>query len=192
MTQQQEHDLINRAQAGSVAAYEQIVKHYQDRLLRFLMMRGLQMADAEDTAQTAFVRAWQNLTGYQSKWRFSTWLYTIARRSALEQKPLPNEQALTDNTSMKTDAELDPCLTEQLRDNVWSVARNQLDASAFQALWLHYAEGFSGKETARIMQRSTVWVRVTLHRARKQLRNTFASNGYTNTNSPTMVEQHEH
>ena len=186
MTRQQEHDLINRAQTGSVAAYEQIVKHYQDRLLRFLMLRGLQQADAEDTAQTAFVRAWQNLMSYQSKWRFSTWLYTIARRCALEHKRLPNEQALTDDTHAETDAELDPCLTKQLRDNVWSVAHNQLEASAFQALWLHYGEGFSGKEIAQIMQRSSVWVRVTLHRARKQLRNTFA------TDNPTMVEQHEY
>lgn len=186
MSFQQEHDLINRAQAGSVAAYEQIVKHYQDRLLRFLMLRGMQQADAEDTAQTAFVRAWQNLTGYQSKWRFSTWLYTIARRCALEHKLPTNQQTLNDSTLAETDLELDPCLTEQLRDNVWSVARNQLEAPAFQALWLHHAEGFSGKETAQIMQRSTVWVRVTLHRARKQLRNTFANN------NPTMVEQHEY
>ncbi len=184
MRHQQEYELINRAQAGSVAAYEQIVKHYQDRLLRFLMLRGMQQADAEDTAQTAFVRAWQNLTGYQAKWRFSTWLYSIARRCALEHKPPAGQQTLDD--SSVNDLELDPCLTEQLRDNVWSVARNQLDTAAFQALWLHYAEGFSGKETAQIMQRSTVWVRVTLHRARKQLRNTFANN------NPTMVEQHEY
>ncbi len=180
MTREQERDLINRAQAGSVAAYEQIVAHYQDRLLRFLMMRGLQQADAEDAAQSALVSAWENLSGYRSKWQFSTWLYTIARRCAIQRKPLQ-----TNNDELDADTGLDTCLEQQLRDNVWSVAHRQLEPSAFQALWLHYGEGFSGAEVARIMDRTTVWVRVTLHRARSRLRAVFA-------NDNPVVEQHEH
>ncbi len=186
MTQQQERDLINRAQAGSVSAFEAIVQHYQNRLLRFLMLRGWQQADAEDAAQTAFVRAWQNLSGYQSKWRFSTWLYSIALRCAAEHRSLPVGNTELDGISL----ELDPCLSEQLRNNLWSVARQQLTAPAFQALWLHYAEGFSGKEVAHIMQRNSVWVRVTLHRARQQLQKIFTPDS----TGPTIesVEQHEH
>jgi len=171
MTQQQEYELINRAQAGSVAAYEEIVRHYQDRLLRFLMVRGLQQVDAEDAAQSTFVAAWQNLSSYRSKWRFSTWLYTIARRTAIQHKPSANHHDILENSS----SDLDPCLTEQLRNNVWSVARDQLEPRVFQALWLHYGEGFSGAEVARIMQRTTVWVRVTLHRARNDLHKIFAN-----------------
>ncbi len=181
MTREQERVLINRAQGGSVAAFEQIVLHYQDRLLRFLMLRGLQQVDAEDAAQSAFVSAWQNLSGYRSKWQFSTWLYTIARRCAIQRKPLQTNNDEIDNSSTT----LDPCLDQQLRDNVWSVARSRLEPAAFQALWLHYGEGFSGAEVARIMDRTTVWVRVTLHRARGQLRNIFA-------NDNPVVEQHEH
>lgn len=181
MTREQERDLVNRAQSGSVAAFEQIVQHYQDRLLRFLMLRGLQRADAEDAAQSAFVNAWQNLPGYQPRWRFSTWLYTIARRCAIQRTDLETG-TLDPETAGDS---LDPTLASQLQDNVWAVARNHLEPPAFQALWLHHGEGFSGREVARIMDRSSVWVRVNLHRARQRLQRIFAGD-------EPMVEQHEH
>lgn len=185
MTHDQECDLVNRAQLGSVVAFEQIVKHYQDRLLRFLMLRGLQQVDAEDAIQSTFVAAWQNLAGYRSKWRFSTWIYTIAQRNAVERKSIHLNTDTNTDLLNNSSFEQDPCLTEQLKHNVWAVARNQLEPLAFQALWLHHGEGFSGAEIARIMNHTTIWVRVTLHRARKQLREVF-------TDDNPKVEQHEH
>ena len=55
---------------------------YEGRLLRFLRQRGAS-ADAEDLAQDTFVRVYVNLHCYQPRWRFSTWLFTIARRLSI-------------------------------------------------------------------------------------------------------------
>jgi len=164
MNSAHEAELIGRAQAGSVDAFERLVAHYQPRLSRYLGMRGLPQHDADDAVQRALIAAWQNLESYRSKWRFSTWIYTIAQRSIERSRELP------DSPTVEARADDRDEFQRQLRDNVWTAAREHLDTEAFTALWLHHGEGFSGAETARIMKRSQVWVRVGLHRSRQTLK----------------------
>lgn len=159
-----EAELIGRAQAGSADAFERLVAHYQPRLSRYLGMRGLPQHEAEDAVQRALIAAWQNLASYRSRWRFSTWLYTIAQRSIERPREVPDSPTVDARAGDHDDFE------RQLRDNVWSAARQHLACEAFTALWLHHGEGFSGAETARIMNRSQVWVRVNLHRSRQTLK----------------------
>jgi RNA polymerase sigma-70 factor (ECF subfamily) len=46
---------------------------------------GLSQAEAEEVAQDTFLRAWQHLDRFDaSRAAFSTWIYTIARRLALD------------------------------------------------------------------------------------------------------------
>jgi len=156
---------VRRAQSGAVPAFEQLIAHYQSRLLRYLMLRGLQRADAEDAVQTAFINAWQYLHSYRSSWRFSTWLYRIAGRAAADiHSKHKHIESLDDHHAVSVDS--DQAWPE---DNIWLLARQHLSAHLFDLLWLHYGEGFSGAEIARIKQRTQVWVRVNLLRARQQL-----------------------
>ena len=73
-----ELELIDRARQGSVDAFEQLVFNYQDRLYRFLLVRATNRADAEDVLQDTFVAVFKYLPSYRPKYRFSTWLFTIA------------------------------------------------------------------------------------------------------------------
>lgn len=165
MKQQQEEELVQRAQAGAVSAFEQLIAHYQSRLLRYLMLRGLQRADAEDAVQTTFINVWLHLHSYRSDWRFSTWLYRIAGRAAADIN--------SSNGPAESLAELHLADAHSYAagssDNIWLLARQHLSAAIFDLLWLYYGEGFSGAEIARIKQRPQVWVRVNLLRARQRL-----------------------
>lgn len=170
MQPEREADLVDRARAGSVDAFEAIVRDYQPKLSRYLRVRGLSKPDADDVVQQALLAAWQNLATYDAKWRFSTWLYTIAQRSIRKTVDQHRKSELTDEIADDQDI-----YAHALADNVWSVARATLPPDGFTALWLHHGEGFDGREVARIMNRSPVSVRVMLHRARKQLEKTFDS-----------------
>lgn len=164
MNPSREADLVDRARKGSADAFEQLVIHYQPRLGRYLQLRGMSRHDADDTVQRAFLAAWRNLDSYSSNWRFSTWLFTIAQRSIERPRGRP------ESGEVETLAGDHDEFQRHLRDNVWAAARQHLDPEAFTALWLHHGEGFSGAETARIMKRSQVWVRVGLHRSRQTLK----------------------
>ena len=75
-----DEDLAIQAADGCIASFEQLVQRFQVPLVHFLSQRCESREDAEDIAQEAFVRAHSNLHRYQTRWRFSTWLFTIARR----------------------------------------------------------------------------------------------------------------
>ncbi|MEE8146382.1 MAG: sigma-70 family RNA polymerase sigma factor, partial [Longimicrobiales bacterium] len=75
--------LVSRAQTGSLSSFAELVARFEGRLFNFLLRRTRCVADAEDLAQDTFVRAWQRIRRYDPRWRFSTWLFTIAHRLAV-------------------------------------------------------------------------------------------------------------
>lgn len=162
-----ERRLIERARSGSLEAFDELVDVHRDRLYRFVVVRGATPADAEDIVQDAFLAAWRHLGSYRERWRFSTWLFTIARRRAARRQvdhvELP--AVLID----ASDGPRESAQGEQRRDNIWLLARELLPSSWFDVLWLYYAEDRQTGEIARILGRSVAWVKVTLHRSRKRL-----------------------
>ena len=161
-------DLARRSQQGCRASFAELVERYGTRLLRFLRRRTNSLHDAEDLVQDTFVRAYTNIDGYRSTYKFSTWLFTIARNLASSRlrrryRSEPVSQART----------TEPGPHEQMtqgetRQNLWAAART-LSANQYEALWLRYAEDMPIKEIAQVMGKSQVSVKVTLCRARTRL-----------------------
>lgn len=168
--QKAEIELINRACQGSVEAFEQLVLKYQDRLYRFLLARANSRADAEDALQETFVAVFRYLPGYRPKYRFSTWLFTIAIRQLgrLPKHPSEPENVLSSMACAKAGPERHGIEVEQ-RSSIWQTARTCLSGAQFSALWLFYVEDMSLAEIGKIMKRPSSWVKVNLMRARRRL-----------------------
>ncbi len=64
-------------------AFEELVEHYQHRLITVLHHLVGNGAEAEDLAQEAFLRVYRARKKYRARSRFSTWLFTIANNLAL-------------------------------------------------------------------------------------------------------------
>jgi RNA polymerase sigma-70 factor (ECF subfamily) len=69
--------LLDQAQAGDVAAFGQICRVYETRLLRQAMALCGNEAMAEDLAQDTLVEAWKCLRRYNGRCQFFTWLCAI-------------------------------------------------------------------------------------------------------------------
>jgi len=80
MTRQEERSLIERAIAGDRAAAETFIRTHQASLFAYMLRMSGKPDVAEDIVQDAFVRALTNLHRFDFKFRFSTWLFTIAKR----------------------------------------------------------------------------------------------------------------
>ncbi len=75
-----EHSLIRRAKRGDDRAIEALVRAHQDALYAFILRMSGRPEIAEDVVQEAFVRVLRNIGRFDSRFRFSTWLFTIAKR----------------------------------------------------------------------------------------------------------------
>jgi len=75
-----EHDLIRRAKAGDGLAIEGLIRGHQDALFAFILRMSGRPHIAEDIVQEAFVRVIKNLDRFDPRYRFSTWVFTIAKR----------------------------------------------------------------------------------------------------------------
>lgn len=162
-----ELQLIESAKAGSADAFADLVRHYQLRLLRFLVTRSNSVADAEDALQDTLLNAFRYLHTYDPRWRFSTWLYRIAIRN------IPRLRADTAvDTNVLSDEESDPllhCIQNSESENLWLCARRVLKDEVFTAMWLRYVEDMSVNDIAKALDRSASWSKVNLMRARKTL-----------------------
>ncbi len=162
-----ELELINAAKAGSVTAFTELVRTYREGLLRFLLTRCASYADAEDALQDTFINAYRYLYSYDSRWRFSTWLYRIAIRNAGK---LPTHH-VTEIGELR-DEESDPlkqCIADSERENLWQSARRLLSDEVYSAMWLRYVEDMSIKDVAAVLNRSNSWTKVNLLRGRRTL-----------------------
>ena len=75
-----ERALIRRAKRGEAIAVEGLIRAHQDALYAFILRMSGRPDVAEDIVQEAFVRVLKNLDRFDERYRFSTWLFTIAKR----------------------------------------------------------------------------------------------------------------
>jgi RNA polymerase sigma-70 factor (ECF subfamily) len=166
-------DLAERAAAGSVASYGELVTRFEARVFNFLLRKMGSRADAEDLAQEAFVRAWERIKSYDRQWRFSTWLFTIASRLAVShyrrQRPVVSSGELDRADAPCGEADRDSEADKKLGAHLWVLAAETLGEEQHEALWLRYAEDMEIGEIAAVMGKTHVSVRVCLFRARQAL-----------------------
>lgn len=159
--------LVARAQAGCLVSYEKLVVMHQDRLFTFLAQMVGNDHDAEDIAQETFVKVYNHLGSFDGRARFTTWLYAIAKNTALNHlRRRKLHQPIEDLAEVLPAREA--AFDENERQSIWAAAKT-LKPHYFETLWLFYAEGFSLKEVAEIMGANAITVRVNLHRARAAL-----------------------
>ena len=95
-----DRDLITYAQQGDRQAFTELVCRHQGSIvsLTYRMCGDLRLA--EDAAQEAFVRVWQNLNSYKPKYAFRSWLYRIATNAALDSLRRERPTAELDSLSL--------------------------------------------------------------------------------------------
>jgi len=76
-------DLVHASKSGDVAAFEQLVKKYDRKLLRIAQSVTHNREDSQDAVQEAFLKAYQNLAEFREDSQFSTWLIRITLNQSL-------------------------------------------------------------------------------------------------------------
>ncbi len=77
--------LIRAAQSGDGEAFEQLVRSYDQTVLRMALNLLHSQEDARDIYQEAFLRVYRKLPQFRFDCSFSTWLYRIVANLCLDQ-----------------------------------------------------------------------------------------------------------
>ena len=179
-----ESSLVKAAKAGSMEAFEQLIRRYDRNVFRIAQHITQNREDAEDVVQDAFLKAFQNLAGFQEQSKFYTWLVRIAVNEALmklrrrrtgkivsldedvqtEEDSVPREVAdwSPNPEQLYNQAELKDILEKTIQG---------LPAGFRTVFVLRDVEGLSTEETAEALNLSIPAVKSRLLRARLQLRN---------------------
>jgi RNA polymerase sigma-70 factor (ECF subfamily) len=117
-TRADEFALIRAAQQGDQVAFEQLVRAYDQSVLKLAMNLLRSAEDASDVYQEAFLRVFKNLHSFRFDCSFHTWLYRIVTNLCLEhlrKRKVRKEEAAVVQTADGTMDRLDT-LTEERAD----------------------------------------------------------------------------
>lgn len=168
-----EADLVTRARDGDAAAFVQLCEQHRTRVWR-IVSSVAPGADGEDLAQEAILRAYRGLKRYQGEAPFAAWLCRIAvnvahdhLRSAWRRRVTLCERVPADTVAAPEHPEglaERRELQRRVRQAVAGLPENQR-----VPIWLHYFEGFSLAEVARLEQTPEATVRSRVKAGLKRL-----------------------
>ena len=76
--------LVREAQRGSRAAFEELVRHYDQAVLRLALHLTGSEQDAQDVYQDAFLKAYKSIGNFRFECSFYTWIYRIVTNLCLD------------------------------------------------------------------------------------------------------------
>ena len=163
--------LIEEIASGDTSAFKTIIERYQSLVLNIAFRFIGNPHDAEDIAQEAFLRLFQNANYYKPTAKFKTWFWRIVTNLCLDflkkKKPVyVNEffDIASDNPMSRENMELSE------RQRVIHKTIQSLISTQRMAVLLHYYEGLRYKEIAQVMGCSVKAVESLLVRAKQTLR----------------------
>jgi RNA polymerase sigma-70 factor (ECF subfamily) len=175
---------VLQSRDGDPVAFEALIRMHQ-RMIHSLTFRMTgSLADAEDLAQVAFIRAYRQLDSYQGTARFSSWLYRIAVNACLNwrQRETRREQ-IHANWAKSNDAlrpEPESPAGENALGREVQAALMKLPAKQRAAIVLTVYDGHNHAEAAKILGCSETTVSWRVFAARRKLKRLLSSQGGRN------------
>jgi RNA polymerase sigma-70 factor (ECF subfamily) len=137
-------------------------------------------ADAEEVAQDAFIKSFQSLSSYRGESKFSSWLYQIVYRKALDRlrsnKKMRSVELIEEITEDKVNEDWGMFaedalhfLEEKEKKKIIQESLMKLKEQDAAIITFYYFEEMSVKEIAAITDLSPDNIKIRLHRSRKKL-----------------------
>ncbi|HEX4920348.1 MAG TPA: sigma-70 family RNA polymerase sigma factor [Candidatus Bathyarchaeia archaeon] len=175
--------LVHASKSGDVAAFEELVKRYDRKLLRIAQHLTHNREDAEDVVQEAFLKAFQHLDQFRENSQFSTWLIRITLNQSLMKlrKRRPTREVSIDDDFQREEDNLPIDVADwapnpeelyraaELRE-ILRITLQELSAGSRVVFVLRDIEGLSIEQTAAALGLSLAAVKARSFRARLQLR----------------------
>lgn len=176
--------LVRRAQAGDVEAFEELVRRHQRRVLAIVSGILRRREDVEDVAQQVLIKVFLALKRFDLRSAFPTWLYKVTVNECWDYlrkkraRPLAYESDLSEEQARQftgqgraggaADRQPDAERRTELRDLLDRLMK-RLSREEQLMLVLKEVEGLSVEEIGEVLDLNVNTVKVKLFRARGRL-----------------------
>lgn len=175
MTTNTDHYLVEQTLNGNTQAFSLLVERYQDYVFTIAVRIVKIREEAEEVAQDSFIKAYEALSTFRGDAKFSSWLYSIVYRKALDRlrknsrtKTLEMVEDLMEGDSETVENALQ-LLEIKERNEVLQKCLDQLPEGDAAIISFYYFEELSVKEIAEITQLTEDNIKIKLHRSRKKM-----------------------
>lgn len=174
MKHQDDFEHLQQIRNGHPGPYAILVDRYKSMVYTISLKILRDAEDAQDAAQETFLKAYQQIHQFQGKSKFSTWLYTIAYRTAISKLKEPKLRTLSMNEEIRenytnTSATQHEQMQMEQQEVYVKLAINKLPPTEALLVTLYYLNENTVKEIHEITGLAITNIKIKLFRARKRL-----------------------
>ena len=166
--------IIKRVKDGDKAAASQLIEIYSNKIYSYLRRLCGNNEDAEDLTQQTFIKVWLSISTYHGYSGFSAWIYKIAynlfidwlRRKSFD---LNQTDYWWDNCVDDDSIPFEKAADRQMAGRIYK-AVDGLDNDKKHVIHLHYYQGLSINETAKVLGIASSTVKYRMREALKFIR----------------------
>lgn len=191
MSEQLHRDWMQRAKCGDEHAFTCLVKAYQDKVFSMAFYMTKNRQDAEDVTQEVFLKLWRTLGTYRGDASPQVWILQIAKhtcydylktRGRRETEPLYYEHdgQEVERPLPTTPEQSDPAKAAEQNERREQItqALMQLPPEQREVLILHYMQGLSYEQIARLAGQTQGTIKSRAFRAKKILKNILKNSNF--------------
>lgn len=172
--------LLEQIRSGDAEAGHQFVRQHYGTIYRYLLHLTGRPDLAEDLTQETFLVGWRCLDTFQGRGSLRAWLHRIAHRQFLHLlKHRQAEPALDEMAELSA-----PDTTARMERVELREVIDRLPLPQREVVLLHYLDGYTSTEIARITDAPVGTVCYRLTRARERLRQELGEDDLTYLNDP--------
>ncbi len=158
-------------------AFGEIVHRYESRLRRYVFrIASFPEEEVEEILQDVFLSVWKNLRGFDTKIKFSSWVYRIAHNRTIslfrkfKTRGRDKETGLTPDLFLPTTENFIDDFDSQINAKLIQSALEEIPNKYSEILILRFFEDLSYDEIADVLKCSIGTVSTLIARAKKKFR----------------------
>ena len=165
-----DNEIINKILNGNQELYTILANRYHNMVKSSISKIITNTCDVDDLTNETLFKGFQQLDRYSDKFKFSTWICTIARNKGIDFYRKNKTKTIIYFEDIKSIYEEKTNENDKLRDDI-DCALNKLDTKCAEMIKLHYYDGVPIREIGMKYNMSEYNVKINMFRSRNKLRN---------------------
>lgn len=169
--QQTDEQLVERVRRGDRELYARIIERYQDKLYRYVAYLVRSGEDAKDIVQEVFIKVYVNLNGFDTKKKFSSWIYRIAHNESMNRLvKRKRETAFPEGDRIAGEGDIEESVSKKEIQEMTQDCLDRMPVKYAEPLALFYLEEKSYEEIGDILHLPMGTVATRISRAKSLMK----------------------